>query len=49
MRIISDEDFNGMLKVLLQNEQVALFQNLLLSKKTEPTDENKGTEWTTTE
>lgn len=35
MRIISDEVYAGLIKLLAQDEKVALFQKLLLSEKAE--------------
>ncbi len=39
MRIISDELYARLVKLLAQDEKVAVFQQLLLSQKAEPTDE----------
>lgn len=39
MRIISDELYARLVKVLAQDEKVAVFQQLLLSQKAEPTDD----------
>ena len=39
MRIISDELYARLVKILAQDEKVAVFQQLLLSQKTEPTAE----------
>lgn len=38
MRIITDELYAQLVKVLAQDEKVAIFQKLLLSQKAEPTD-----------
>ena len=38
MRIITDELYARLVKVLAQDEKVAVFQQLLLSQKAEPTD-----------
>ena len=38
MRIISDELYARLVKVLAQDEKVAVFQQLILSQKAEPTD-----------
>ena len=39
MRIIRDELYARLVKILAQDEKVAVFQQLLLSQKAEPTDE----------
>ena len=39
MRIISDELYARLVKILAQDEKVAVFQQLLLSQKAEPTAE----------
>ncbi len=39
MRIISDDLYARLVKVLAQNENVAVFQQLLLSQKAEPTED----------
>lgn len=38
MRIIDDETYASIIKILAQDEKVALFQKLLLSKKAEPAE-----------
>ena len=38
MRIIDDETYAQIIKVLAQDTKVALFQKLLLSQKAEPTE-----------
>lgn len=38
MRIITDELYARLVKVLAQDEKVAVFQQLLLSQKAEPTE-----------
>ena len=38
MRIIDDETYAQIIKVLAQEPKVALFQKLLLSQKAEPTE-----------
>ena len=44
MRIISDELYARLVKELAKNEAVAVFQQLLLSPKTENKDETKEAE-----
>lgn len=39
MRIISDELYARLVKILAQDEKVAVFQQLLLSQKAEPAAE----------
>ena len=38
MRIISDELYARLVKILAQDEKVAVFQQLLLSQKAEPAE-----------
>lgn len=38
MRIITDDLFARLVKLLAQDEKVAVFQQLILSQKAEPTD-----------
>ncbi len=38
MRVITDELFAKLVKLLLQDEKVATYQQLILSQKAEPTD-----------
>lgn len=38
MRIIDEETYAGIIKLLAQDTKVALFQKLLLSQKVEPAD-----------
>ena len=38
-RIIDDKLYAQLVKILAQDEKVAVFQQLLLSQKAEPTDE----------
>lgn len=45
MRIITDELYARIIKLLVQDEKVAIFQQLLLTQKAEPT-ENKADEIT---
>lgn len=45
MRIIDDETYAQIIKILAQEPKVALFQKLLLSQKAEP-NENKADEIT---
>ena len=40
MRIIDDETYAQIIKVLAQDPKVALFQKLLLSQKAEPAENN---------
>lgn len=39
MRILSDELYARVIKVLMQDENVALFQELVMAPKAEPTDD----------
>ncbi|MCQ2273063.1 MAG: hypothetical protein MJZ72_09825 [Bacteroidales bacterium] len=39
MRIITDEVYAGIIKLMLEDPKVALFQKLLLSQKAEPADD----------
>lgn len=41
MRIISDELYTQLVKILAQDEKVAVFQQLLLSPKAEPAKEKQ--------
>ena len=45
MRIIDDETYAQIIKILAQDQKVALFQKLILSQKAEPA-ENKSDEIT---
>jgi len=38
MRVITDELFAKLVKLLLQDEKVATYQQLILSQKAEPTE-----------
>ncbi len=38
MRIISDKLYADIMRVLMQDEKVAIFQQLALAEKAEPTD-----------
>ena len=38
MRVITDELFTKLVKILLQDEKVTIYQQLILSQKAEPTD-----------
>ena len=38
MRIITDELYARLVKVLAQDEKIAVFQQLILSQKAEPTE-----------
>ena len=47
MRIISDELYARLVKILAQDEKVAVFQQLLLSQKAEPAEPPAPAENTT--
>lgn len=44
MRIISDELYAKIIKILAEDEKVAVFQQLLLAPKAEPTKSEKSTD-----